>query len=144
MARVHGPTITSLINQLIHTQEGNLSVNDEIVPKKLGTKTESGYYKNGWKFRDVKGDGKFMQLNIYTVRDGEVVYEHQMMFKRKRFEDFSSWSLVVLKGFDDVDLLKVDTPQNSEKYVIEYLFALLKRAVADRNEFVDSVLAKYC
>jgi hypothetical protein len=85
-----------------------------------------------------------MQLNIYTVRDGEVVYEHQMMFKRKRFEDFSSWSLVVLKGFDDVDLLKVDTPQNSEKYVIEYLFALLKRAVADRNEFVDSVLAKYC
>jgi hypothetical protein len=118
-------------------------INDEIFPKKVGTVTPPCTYKNGWKLIDVKGDGKYMQLNIYTASGGEVTYEHQMMLKRKQHQDFSTWTLVVLTGFNGIDLLKFDTKANSEKYVIEYLEYLLKRAVDFENARINAILSKY-
>jgi hypothetical protein len=143
MSRTRGPTLSSLFNQLLHTREGDLLINDEIFPKKVGTVTPPCTYKNGWKLIDVKGDGKYMQLNIYTASGGEVTYEHQMMLKRKQHQDFSTWTLVVLTGFNGIDLLKFDTKANSEKYVIEYLEYLLKRAVDFENARINAILSKY-
>ena len=91
---------------------------------KKGIKTPSGYYKNGWDIRDVKGDGKWKQLTIYTARQNEVDWEHRIMFKLQKN---GLWKLVVLEGFDGMNLLQVDSMGNNETYVLEYLNALLKR-----------------
>ena len=101
-----------------------LLVNGEEYELKKGVKTPSGYYKNGWKIHDVKGDGKWKQLNIYTARQNEVDYEHRIMFKLMKD---GNWKLCVLEGFDGFDLLKIDTMVNHEAYVLEYLNALIKR-----------------
>jgi len=102
-----------------------LMINDVEYQLKRGITTPpNSYYKNGWKIHDVKGDGKFKQLNIYTARHNAVDYEHRIMFKKTKKNE---WKLVVLEGFDGIDLLKVDTLGNSEVYVLDYLNVLLKR-----------------
>jgi len=100
-----------------------LFVNDVEYETKKGVETAYGYYKNGWKIHDVKGDGKYKQLNIYTSRNAIVDYEHRMMFKKTKM---GSWKLVVLEGFDGIDLLKVVNLGNCETHVLDYLNALLK------------------
>jgi len=100
-----------------------LLVNGKEIPLKVGTKTKSGYYKNGWKIIDVNGDGKFQQLNIYTSRQQEVDTEHRIMFKRR---ENGEWKLVVLEGFNGVDLLK-HILSTDKTYVSEYLQTLLNR-----------------
>ena len=101
-----------------------LLVNDVEYELKKGIKTPSGYYKNGWNIRDVKGDGKWKQITIYTSRQNEVDWEHRIMFKLQKN---GLWKLVVLEGFNGINLLQVDTIGNNESYVLEYLNTLLKR-----------------
>lgn len=102
-----------------------LLVNGKEIENKKGVVTPSGHYKNGWKIHDVKGDGKFQQLNIYTAICGQVDYEHRIMFKKTK--ETGEWKLVVCEGFDGIDLLKVDTVGNNNVYVLDYINALLGR-----------------
>ena len=100
-----------------------LLVNGKEFPLQIDAITESGYYKNGWKIIDVKGDGKFQQLNIYTSIQEQVDTEHRIMFKRR---ENGEWKLVVLEGFNGVDILKL-TLSSDKTYVSEYLQTLLNR-----------------
>lgn len=101
-----------------------LLVNGEKYELKKGVETPNGVYKNGWKIHDIKGDGKWKQLNIYTARQNEVDYEMRVIFKKQKNGE---WKLCVLEGFDGIDLMKIDQMGSNEVYVLDYLTALLKR-----------------
>jgi len=101
----------------------SLFVNDIEYETKIGVKTAIGWYKNGWKTIDLKGDGKYIQLDIYTSRGAVVDYEHQMMFKKTKK---GIWKLVVMNGFDGVDLLDMVGLADCKIHAFNYIKALLK------------------
>ena len=118
-------SLTRAVNELLSKKpSGDLRVNGKVFPKIIGTKTEYGHYSNGWEFKDITGEGKWFQLNIYTSNDAEVIFENRIMFKNT---SKSEWVLKKVEGINGFDLMAIDSLGNVQTYVIEYIEAFLKR-----------------
>jgi hypothetical protein len=102
-----------IINWFVENDYKKVLVNDVEYECKEGVETTSGYYKNGWRTTVKKGknsDTKYLQIFIYTSASHRIWVEEKFMFKiiERNQNVFGRYKLVSWKGWDNIDLMRVD------------------------------------
>ena len=98
---------TQMINWF-KNNEVLVKVNDIEYPNIKGTKTEGGYYKNGFSSKILEGkSGKnqYLQINIYTSAGEKVDIEEKFLFKIVG----DNYKIVKWLGWNNMDLLAMDS-----------------------------------
>ena len=104
-------------NYFIRNPIRNLLVNDKPIANCVGTKTEGGYYKNGYTASLLSGKKdkfSYIQLNIYTSAGNEVDIEEKWLIR-------SDDKIVKRLGWSNVNLLRMDTLAQHERDLKHYI-----------------------
>tara|TARA_R110002073_G_C9171131_1_gene555489 strand:+ start:47 stop:616 length:570 start_codon:yes stop_codon:yes gene_type:complete len=101
-----------IINWFVENDYKKVRVKDVEYECKEGLTTPGGFYKNGWRTTIKKGknsDTKYLQIFIYTSASHNISVEEKFMFKIIESKEYDySYKLVSWKGWDNVDLMRLD------------------------------------
>lgn len=88
----------------------------------LDTGKTGGFYKNGYKSYEINGKNnkyKYIQVNMYTICGGKVDIEEKIMIR-------SDNKIVQRYGFNNVNLLKMDSQENHKKQIQGWVNRMIK------------------